>query len=1109
MVLCAALLSPLTQADDIDVFFPDKRAVYNPNILLNLDTSQSMQIRDIPFKPYDPDNPNGTLRPFDPRFPYGQSDVLYDGAPVGGDRGDHRFNVYGDSAYDPGHYYIQAAGHTPDKPWFHRIGGIRDSGNKYVNRDNMSIAQCKEAAFDMGENLGAKGFYTGKWTFFWEGRGWLPLSDYSSDWEAIKNITILGCEADTGVTGFPLRPNETGVVKDVTVHKGSYLAYYHRKWMSRIEAQGLAVYSLINDLTAEEAPVNLGLMAYAQGMGTLDRNGARVTTPRRNLINRDGGYVVAPVDPLTPAHVSRLKKEIIDHQKLGFNRERWIYLPASPIGEALFESLMYFTGDFSFFGGEYASDDPSIMSQASNGPTSPNWLPLDLNGNSKYHGRYESPIEHECQRNAVIMLTDGGTYRDNHSQRLILNKLNRIRSSATKPDGTRFSQFVLTGSKNDIGKCRLYNEDPVESCLVQIAETMGKATVAVNEYPNGSRPANKEYIVTNDPIAVHGVQLAETYNGPRLRDDHWGSRGKSDLLNKAIDASGGTLYNVDTANEFTDAIKALIETISEAPTTFVQATTTPNPDNALTNGNELFFPLFNAASFNRWESNVRKYQLDPNDGEIKDVNGNPVLDESTKLIDQDASGNVPKDFFAGANNRQPHEVVGNQGAASKIKAGRNMYVVRPDGQLSVMTESVLSTMLVDGPLLGVPGSDFVAQVIPKAEADKIAKWTLGYDVDDDDGDGSTTDSNEYMGDPLHSSPKLVRYASGSNITERLVFGTNQGFVHSVDATSGVEAWALLPYDHLYNTVAYYKNRAFSLDNKTYGMDGKISLWLKKDANGNGLIDVGTDEAYLFIGMRRGGDNVYALDVSDPNKVKVKWNLLSRLRVNGQIASISLGQSWGKPVVGKVAWDLNGNNLPDDYGVFMSGGYDESDDNNTAKISDTAWSTKGGTVLMVDAETGDLKWSANRDTELSNRRVPSIVNTPAVLDVNADGLVDKVFALSIDGTLWRFDVSDNLTEAVGMNAARFAKGYKRAKVVTNPPGQTQSQRFMNELNVSLYTDPIDGVKKLHIAYGSGRRPDPLYGKDATGSDRSTDIFVVVKDSKPFTPLDPLTAESEIV
>ena len=147
-------------------------------------------------------------------------------------------------------------------------------------------------------------------------------------------------------------------------------------------------------------------------------------------------------------------------------------------------------------------------------------------------------------------------------------------------------------------------------------------------------------------------------------------------------------------------------------------------------------------------------------------------------------------------------------------------------------------------------------------------------------------------------------------------------MHALDTETGEEQFAFVPGELLKNHYEFYSNDT-SFE-RPYGLDGPLSVW-RDDANDNLIVDAG-DSAFLFVGMRRGGNSFYALDVSNPDNPKLAWTITGG--ENGSAGFESMGQSWSR--LTPVKMFINGSEK--DVLIF-GGGYDTVQDLSLIHISE--------------------------------------------------------------------------------------------------------------------------------------------------------------------------------
>lgn len=337
---------------------------------------------------------------------------------------------------------------------------------------------------------------------------------------------------------------------------------------------------------------------------------------------------------------------------------------------------------------------------------------------------------------------------------------------------------------------------------------------------------------------------------------------------------------------------------------------------------------------------------------------------------------------------------------------------------------------------------------------------------DQDGDGVTTDVRPWLlSDPLHSRPLPINYGAVSGYTAavpdiRIVMGTNDGFMHMFKNTApggvdGAEVWGYMPRAVMPIIKALKANVASTPAHPYYGVDGAPAAYVK-DLNNNGILSSSDgDKVWLYFGLRLGGRNYYALNISNPDDPRMLWGISA----TGDFAE--LGYSFSSPRIGTLNWGSGTKPV-----VMFAGGYDLNKDN------DDDDDTMGNAIYIVDAETGALVWkatdgastgnvSATQYTHLSmNDSIPSDLTT---LDTNGDGLVDRMYVGDTGGTVWRVDTSG--TDRALWKVTRLAsigRHYDNALA--------SDRRFFHRPDFVKHRDSSGSYDAVII--GSGNRQHPL-------------------------------------
>lgn len=332
--------------------------------------------------------------------------------------------------------------------------------------------------------------------------------------------------------------------------------------------------------------------------------------------------------------------------------------------------------------------------------------------------------------------------------------------------------------------------------------------------------------------------------------------------------------------------------------------------------------------------------------------------------------------------------------------------------------------------------------------DGLINWVRGADnAVDENVNGLLTDIRASAhGDVLHSRPAVVNYG---RTTDDIVvyYGANDGILHAIkggrDDSNGYEKWGVV-FPEFFNKLDRLRSQLPAISTtspKPYFADGPIGVY-SKDANSNNMLgDVG-DIVNLYIGMRRGGRFVYALDVNDPDNPKFLWK-----KSNSDFAE--LGQSWSEPKLGMLDTDSG---ITDPVVIFGAGydpGYDDD-------LTLSGSRTMGRGVFVLNARTGALikqfgSAVANGTSDVMTCSFPADVT---ILDRDSDGHLDRIYAGDTCGNMWRMDISGAIAS------------WKAYKIAAIGGSGTDARKFLNAPSV-VYGNDFDAV-----LIGSGDREHPF-------------------------------------
>lgn len=247
-------------------------------------------------------------------------------------------------------------------------------------------------------------------------------------------------------------------------------------------------------------------------------------------------------------------------------------------------------------------------------------------------------------------------------------------------------------------------------------------------------------------------------------------------------------------------------------------------------------------------------------------------------------------------------------------------------------------------------------------------------------------------DTLESAPYSAFRAAlstGPGARRHMVYvGANDGMLHAFDANTGVERFAFIPSPVFANlpllTQQNYSHRFY--------VDGSPNM-------GDVFFD-GQWRTVLVGGLNKGGQGIYALDITNPDNVTeanpgnlVLWEFTDA-------DDADLGYTYSQPAIVKVRTGAGTTR----WAAIFGNGY-----NNTTTDANIS-STGQAALYIVDIENGTLIRKIETRTGISQDPTgtsrPNGLATPAVVDINGDSIADYVYAGDLFGNLWKFNLRDN-------------------------------------------------------------------------------------------------------
>ncbi len=525
---------------------------------------------------------------------------------------------------------------------------------------------------------------------------------------------------------------------------------------------------------------------------------------------------------------------------------------------------------------------------------------------------------------------------------------------------------------------------------------------------------------------------------------------------------GGKYYRGQTDLDISKAIRQIIDEVNASIAYRYTPPSIPyNRDNSVISDGFIYVPVFSPEVGIAWKGNLLKYKtgIDENGNQfIRDRNGNDVFSDGFML------NAGLQDYWGRANTI-------NGGANSKMSraATRKLYtwLNGENRDLSnVPAASSISPNRVHADNSRINSS--MLGVITAGERLEILNWVNWQDNPQGPENGKAVTENSDitgimpMGAPLHTKPVVVNY---NNENDLVLISTTDGILHAFNSGGGSpgggeEIWAFIPQQLLADLAALKKNPPSSIPH--YGLDGPLLVY---DA-----IDNGVARKFAVFGMRRGGRSLYALDISNRSAPELAWQISGTTSANFD----RLGQTWSTPRF--ISMELNGSAVKDV--LVFGGGYDPSQDRTSFRTDDNY----GNAIFVIDAISGERLAYFSTDTDADNNgfslQVDSMKNGiigVLPVDINGNGITDRLYATDVGGRIFRIDIPDNSFTDTTISAGMIADINK------NRDG---FQRFFNTPELAYYSR--GGDQFLAILIGSGFLPQPL-------NNTVVDRFYMIKDT----------------
>lgn len=1024
IIIMLFLSSVLSHADDIDIYLRPASA-QKPNVLLILDTSDSMC-----------EDMNGNVHKeestYDPLTTYtGQTNA------VGGAGEDDHWYLYerssvGDASWPTvqnyngfyRYYYRRAQTYNSYYRFYQKVPKSSVDSSCGIKEDfYLTTANDYDwnNAFDAYRVQITSSSTSNRDDDDDDGGGSHQTSSLCRSYDKDCNLSALltsgaklTCEAYDNYSG------ETGFFI-FSKNQHDFLQQFYRFTIAKT-----AVKNTLDQIFSSELNYNLAIAAFHSKNNLIDQSVLKIHQPFTET-NASG------MTPQQRADLRNEMKRLVD----GIS----VYSGGTPLVESLWEAKSYFRGETPVF--------TTVSTHAAG----------TLSGSN-----YVSPITSSCDSNHVVLFTDGAPFLDD----------------AANADVTALAPPSLSSYVNSTG-----------SYLCTEQETSTKGANCGGELVDWlNLTDHSEDLDGKQTVTSHVVSLLAP-----------GSFANDSALSQQLKdfATSDELFH--EAKDSETLKQALLETFSIIGSqqaeiqnnTITPPTLNVSSYNSLSHRNELYFSLFKPSSGTRWVGNLKRYAMNGN-GEIIDSNNVPIVDEngaikatsrSWWMSDLNGNGDLTDDADGGdVGIGGIATAQAESGASLSTPSLRKLYTYW--GKYKELTKDK-NAFPIDANEDGLDDKDYPGKnedafiaalsqspLYRESKFNEAMTWIRG---------GDPENPFKFSSDFIHNSPVVVTYyqKGGKTFDDTIYGGSNLGFLQAINPKDGNELFAFMPEALLPNIMTYYVNSAVK---KRYGLDAQLQIW-RNDVNGDGNIvtKFGGNEAqkgefiYLYQAMRRGGKNIYALDMTDRTKPEMLWEITPDMSEFS-----SLGQTWSAPQRFTLNWCERSQGCEEKMVLLFGGGYDSRYDDQ-ASVDEL---NEGSALFLVDAKTGKRLWSAGHSSAFhhefkhSSMRY-SFPSDVSVMDANGDGIADYVYAVDIIGQLWRFDFASKIS-----SVSKDISGGLIA-TVSNVSAQ-QPRRFFSMPDVSLFSLRGGSAHNV-VAIASGNRASP-------NEQSSGDGVFIIKDFNVF-------------
>lgn len=607
--------------------------------------------------------------------------------------------------------------------------------------------------------------------------------------------------------------------------------------------------------------------------------------------------------------------------------------------------------------------------------------------------KYADPVQYSCQRNYVILSTDGywkpgyygsigdadgaagvtkPSYDANHASNTLADIAYYYYHTDLRP-GSCSSPDVCTDNVPKSG------EDPD---VDDVATYQHMTTFTIGLGVDGTLAYQNNYKISKTGDYHDIVQGTKAWPVP--------SPGKQetvdDLWHAAVNGRG-TYFSAKNPVALENGLRtALLSTQSSNGSGAAAATSNLEPT---TNDNSIYIATYRTV---QWDGEVKAYTIDLSNGLLS---GAPTWSTSALLT---ASGNSDSRtiYTSSGSTRTLFKVLSTAGGLTAP-------------QLAYFDNSNLSQY-----------ATWDATQKSAATAELLVNYLRGQNAYEDQ-DGNAAGNRLYrdrirvLGDVVHSQPVYVKapqhnfsdtgYATYKSDNQTrpatLYVAANDGMLHAFNAVTGEERWAYVPpivLPEMWRLAdsGYSSNHHFFLDGPLTISDAYIG---------------GAWKTILIGALGKGGRGYYALDVTDPVDPKPLWTFSASDNSN-------VGYTYGTPYITKLG---NGT-----WVAVLTSGY-----NNIPEGGKYAAADGKGYVFVLNLANGNvIKTIPTTEGTVGNPSGLARINI-RVADFATNNTAIAAYGGDLLGNMWRFDLDAGTASKLASVGKPIMAGPEIGEVDTKP------------------------------------------------------------------------------